>query len=252
VSLADAPGDTPIALAVLAPDDDSRPRPSLAGMLARPQQTFAALRLAPQWTPALAFSSIAMVAMTAVTLGRTDLTDLAALNQARINGGRVPLSPEEIDTVLRMQPIVWWGAVAAGCVLPCLTAAAIAGVFRPILARWDARITFRQVFAITAYGMMPKAVATYLALFAVLVGTGAPAAAGRAIRGYAAPIVHAGGALTPGHGASAIFTLWTIFLLGTGYGMLARRAPSAGIGLVFATWIMYLGVTMALRTWMRS
>jgi hypothetical protein len=199
---------------------------------------------------ALALSTFAALALTAVAVPRVDYERAAA---AELDRGpkAAEMTPhdrdEKLATARKMGGIAAWAGAAVGPALAALgAAAALFLAFRVA----GTRPPFRETFAVASHGLVPVWLASLLAIPSVLAHAPVrPEDLGRLLPSSAAALLPPGAPapLAGALGGLDLFALWAVALVATGMARAsgASRRRAAVVTLVlYAAWVALAKVAL--------
>jgi hypothetical protein len=236
-----------VATAPEPPQDAVPPARSLAAILGdlyfAPSAAFADIARAPRLVLPLVVLVVLNLAFTIVWASKVDIREFM---RAQIEASGQDLPPEQMENVISMQekifkPMAFAGAALGAPIVVMLLGALFRFVYRSFFA---SDLTFRQSAAVVAWSLMTVALVTTPLLFAVFFLKGDwTSDPQQAIRANPSLLLEKGdvpAAVYTLAGSLDLFTLWILFLMAVGYGVVVRRPASQTIWGVGSLWLGYV------------
>jgi hypothetical protein len=217
----------------------------LSGVVWEPGATFRDIAARPRWWPPLAIIiplSLIFIYSFTVRVG----WERFFRQQAETNSQMQKMVPEQRETVIAAQvkyaPIATYAVAAVGIpVTALIAAAAFLFVFRTMLG---AELSFRQVFAIYCYSLIPLIFSSLMSLAVLFLKDPDQ------FDLQNPTLSNIGAFLDPLNtpkwlfslaGSVDVFTLWTLALVATGLSAAARKISwSTSFTWVIGTWLVYV------------
>ena len=203
--------------------------------LASPEAAFRSILAHPVWAVALLL--LVALGVAAVTIGFAKVTPEDYRRMVEESGQELPA---EFDSEQLMSFARWSTAVGVAVVSP-LVYFIVGGLFLVVFRLLGSEVGYRQSLSVSVHGLLPLGVAAVVGIFIALA------------RDTIDPIeLQGGGLLMSNLGFLAteetskamralftsadLFSVWCIFLLATGYRIVARVSAGAAWGAVLAVW----------------
>jgi hypothetical protein len=219
----------------------------LIGIFWDPKPVFEDLAARPRWWPPIALATLVALAFLAAFshwIGWEQFLE----QELRTNPRLEQLPAEQQRAIIAQQTrivgVLSYAGAAAGTVVVCLLVAAVfLYVFRSFAG---ADLSFRQSFAVTAYALLPNALASALAIVVVTQANPADFDLRNPLMLNAAWLVRSENApawLRTLAASFDLFSIWTMLLLALGYSVAARKIRySKSLALVVVVWLVYVAV----------
>jgi len=222
---------------------------SLAGVLTSPTATFQRLAARPVWALALAALLVVGVAFGAAAFGKVTPEEFLRSIEAQ---GR-PAPPQLEEDPERFLATMRWIQVGAGSVFAALFYFGAAGVFLVLFRLLGSDLRYVQSLSTTLHGLLPLGVSAAAGLAVVAgraeisldelqngtlllsnLGFLAGEETGKAVRAL----------LT----SADLFAVWSVWLLATGFRIVARVSSGAAWGVVGTLWACGIGLKAVLAS----
>jgi hypothetical protein len=222
---------------------------SLWGVLAAPTATFQRLAFRPSWGLALVVLLVAGVAFGAIAFGKVTPEEFLRSVEAQ---GR-PAPPQLQEDPERFLATMRWIQVGAGSLFAAAFYFATAGVFLVLFRLLGSDLRYVQSLSTTVHGLLPLGVSAAAGLAVV---------AGRAeisldeLQGGTLLLSNlgflagdeTGKALRALLTSADLFAIWSVWLLATGYRIVARVSAGAAWSVVAALWACGVGIKVVLAS----
>lgn len=224
---------------------------TIADLYFAPAAAFADIARAPRvWLP-LAVIVVLNLAFTAVWTSKVDMGEFMRA-QIETSGREVP--PEQLEQAIAVQerifrPMAFVGALVGAPVMVAVLGGLFLVVYRTL---FGSELAFGQSAAVVAWSFMAVSLVTTPLLFLVFALRGNWSTdPQQAIQASPALLLergdtHAG--LYALAGALDLFSLWVLFLMAVGYGVVTRRPASQAIWGVGSLWLGYVLVKVLWAT----
>jgi hypothetical protein len=234
-------GGAPVA----APEESAWGR--IWGVLTAPAETFP--RLAARPTFAVALTLLLALGTTVGWIAMSKVTPEEFLRTFEERGQPVPPSLED-DPEGFLAKIQWF-QTASGTVVAALFYLAAGGIFLALFRLFGSDLTYRQSLATTVHGLLPLGIAA-IAGIVVLLGRQEVGLEELQTGGIVASNLAALAGEETGKAARALlasidlFSAWSLYLLATGYRVVARVSSGAAWSVVLSLWGVGVGIKVAL------
>ena len=215
----------------------------ITGVLFDPKKAFASIAAKPSWIVPVILLIVAYLAF--MYCFTTHVGWEHSMRQAMETNSRTQqMDPQQRETALQMQlkfaPI---GAYVVGPIIIVAVALITAGVLLLVLKMMGASLTFKQMFGISAYAMLPGVISSILAIVVVFIKNPEdfnlqnPLAFN--LGAFLEPPPNSSKALYSLATSIDLFSFWTILLLAVGISVAARKFPfSKALVAVVVPWVL--------------
>jgi hypothetical protein len=226
---------------------DPGPFGTIAGVLFSPLRAFQQLAVRPRWVVAL----LLLVGLAIVlSLVITPKMDMEKMIREAAESRDLPVTEAQLEQQVEVAKSFGWVGTVAQVVIQPAIFLIIAAVFLALFRMLGSDIDFRQSLSVTTHGFLPLGVSTLLSLPVAFVRDEISM---EEVRGGLLPSSLAvlasdetGKALRALLGSLDLFSIWTLFLLATGYRIVGRTSQGAAWGVVLTLWALYVGGKVAL------
>ena len=208
---------------------------TLWNALAAPETAFRSILARPVW--ALALLVLVVLTLAAVTIGFSKVTPEDYLRMLEESGQQLPaeMEPEKLMSIAR------WSAAVGTVVVSPLVYFVVGGLFLVVFRLLGSEIGYRHSLSVGVHGLLPMGVAAVLGIFISLA------------RETIDPMELQGGGIVMSNlgflareetskamrallTSADLFSVWCIWLLATGYRIVARVSAGAAWGAVLLVW----------------
>lgn len=211
---------------------------SIWGVLFAPEQTFRALAARPHWLAAMLLLVATALALSLVVTPKLDMKQV--MRDAIEESGR-DISAAQLEQQVEMAEKFKWAGTASQVVLQPAIYLIMAAVFLVLLRLSGSEIDFRHSLSVSLHGMMPFLFATLLTIPVVLSRAELSLEDVQNARYLYSNLA----AFAPDTTAKPLmallssvdlFSIWTIFLLATGYRIVGRVSQTVAYSVVLGLW----------------
>jgi hypothetical protein len=239
---------TPTSPPETAGGSDPGPIGAISGVLFSPARGFEQLAARPRWVAPLLLLVGLALALSLVLSPKMNMEKV--IRDAMERSGQ-EVSEAQIQKQAEIaESFGWIGTVSQLFLQPAIYLL-IAAIFLALFRMLGSEIDFRRSFAVTTHAFLPFALTTLLSIPVVMsraeVSMEDVKGAGFIKSSLAALAPEeAGSALKALLGSVDLFSIWTLFLLATGYRVVARVGKGAAWGVVGTLWALYVAGKVAI------